>query len=159
MTTPIDITGIVKDVCTDTHGNREYSQRFIAWANDVVVGASESVEGIQADVIHCCGQAGIDVPASVLVWDQGQTLSPIDISTLDPALVADIAGEEGFQAFEAEYPGATVANQCYHIAFNADAGRGGIVFVGSGSSGETAWTDAESPEEVLARFLSDDMSP
>ena len=83
----------------------------------------------------------------------------IDITTLNPALVADIAGEEGFQAFRAEYEGATVENQCYHIAFNADAGRGGIVFVGSGSSGETFWTDAESPDEVLSRFLSDDMQP
>ncbi len=83
----------------------------------------------------------------------------IDISTLDPALVADIAGEEGFEAFQAEYPSATVSNQCYHIAFSSDAGRGGVVFVGSGSSGETAWTDAESPEEVLERFLSDGMRP
>lgn len=83
----------------------------------------------------------------------------IDITSLDRNLVADIAGEEGFEAFQAEYPEATVENQCYHIAYNADAGRGGIVFVGSGSSGETAWTDAESPEEVLARFLSDDMRP
>lgn len=83
----------------------------------------------------------------------------IDITTLNPSLAADIAGEEGFQAFEAEYPGATVANQRYHIAFSEEAGRGGIVFEGSGSSGETFWTDAESPDEVLARFLSDDMRP
>ena len=81
----------------------------------------------------------------------------IDITTLDPALSADIAGEEGFQAYEAEYEGATVENQCYHIAFHQEAGRGGIVFVGSGSSGETFWTDAQSPDEVLSRFLSDDM--
>lgn len=82
---------------------------------------------------------------------------PIDITTLDPALVADIAGEDGFQAFEADHQGATVANQCYHVAFNAEASRGGIVFVGSGSSGDTHWTDAETPEEVLSRFLADDM--
>ncbi len=88
------------------------------------------------------------------------TLTPTQIHTRPAsALVAAIAGEEGFQAFRAEYEGATVENQCYHIAFNADAGRGGIVFVGSGSSGETFWTDAESPDEVLSRFLSDDMRP
>ncbi len=85
--------------------------------------------------------------------------TPIDIATLDKNLVADIAGEDGFKAFQAEYEGATVENQRYHIAFNADSGRGGIVFVGSGSSGETFWTDAESPAEVLSRFLADDMRP
>ncbi len=85
--------------------------------------------------------------------------TPIDITTLDPALASDIAGDEGFQAYEAEYPDATVSNQCYHIAFNQESGRGGIVFVGSGSSGVTHWTDAESPAEVLSRFLSDDMRP
>lgn len=79
MATQIDITDIVKNVHTDTHGNREYPQRFIAWTDGVVVGAAESIEGIQADVIHCCRQAGIEVPASILVWDQGQTPSPIDI--------------------------------------------------------------------------------
>lgn len=161
MTTQIQITDIVKDVYTDTHGNREYPQRFVALDDDVVVGAADSVEELPADVIHCCGQAGVDVPESVMVWDQGQIPSPIDIATLDKNLVADITGEDGFHAFQAEYEGATVENQCYHIAFNADAGRGGIVFVGSGSSGsgETFWTDAESPDEVLSRFLADDMRP
>lgn len=67
----IQITDIIKDAYTDTHGNREYPQRFIAWADDVVVGAAESVEELSTDVIHCCEQAGIEVPASVLVWDQG----------------------------------------------------------------------------------------
>ncbi len=82
----------------------------------------------------------------------------IDIAALDANLLAEIAGEEdSYEAFEAPYEGATVANQAYHIVFSKDHNRGGIVFVGSGSSGSTAWTDASSPDEVLARFVEDDM--
>ena len=83
----------------------------------------------------------------------------IDISTIDANLLDDLYGDtSGYTAFEADYSGAAVSNQCYHIVFSADDQRGGIVFVGSGSSGETSWTDAASPDEVLARFESDDMS-
>lgn len=83
----------------------------------------------------------------------------IDINTIDANLVADLAGATGYEAFEADYDGATVSNQCYHIVYNADDQRGGIVFVGSGSNGETHWTDAASAEEVLSRLLADDMRP
>lgn len=83
----------------------------------------------------------------------------IDIRTLDTNLLADLAGENlaNYAAYEADDATATVSNQCYHIVFNASARRGGIVFVGSGSSGVTAWTDAASPDEVLARYLADAM--
>lgn len=80
----------------------------------------------------------------------------IQIAELDVNLMADI-GLLGWQAFQADYEGATVSNQCYHIVFNALEQRGGIVFVGSGSSGRTHWTDADSAQEVLDRFLSDEM--
>ncbi len=82
----------------------------------------------------------------------------INLSDLDANLFAEIAGEEAdYEAFEAAYDGATVSNQCYHIVFAKDYNRGGIVFVGSGSSGVTEWTDANSPEDVLARFVADEM--
>ena len=83
----------------------------------------------------------------------------INLTDLDTNLLAEIAGEESsYEAFEAEYEGATVSNQCYHIVFAKDYNRGGIVFVGSGSSGATEWTDANSPEDVLARFVADEMA-
>ena len=83
----------------------------------------------------------------------------IDIRTLDTNLLADMAGENlsDFAAYEADDATATVSNQCYHIVFNASAGRGGIVFLGSGCNGVTSWTDAASPDEVLARYLADEM--
>lgn len=85
-------------------------------------------------------------------------LTSIDIADLDPALVADIdAPVNEFTAWEAPYEAATVANQHYEIVHHAASRRGGIVFVGSGSSGRTEWTDAETPEEVLARYLADEM--
>ena len=82
----------------------------------------------------------------------------ISLTDLDTNLLAEIAGEEAsYEAFEAAYDGATISNQCYHIVFAKDYNRGGIVFVGSGSSGVTEWTDAASADDVLARFISDEM--
>jgi hypothetical protein len=82
----------------------------------------------------------------------------IEISELDPALLADLNGDfEGWQAFEVPFEGATVSNQAYHVVWHPAYQRGGIVFVGSGSSGLTVWTDAASPEEVLGRLLADNI--
>jgi hypothetical protein len=82
----------------------------------------------------------------------------IDINNIDASLLDDMGGDTaGFTAYEAAYEDATVSNQCYHIVYNPDTGRGGIVFVGSGSSGQTSWTDAESAADVLARYLADEM--
>lgn len=81
-------------------------------------------------------------------------MKKIYISDLDANLIADLGDNvDGFEAFEADYPYATVGNQAYHIVYNQATGRGGIVFVGSGSSGSTYWTDAESPWGVLAHYL------
>ena len=82
----------------------------------------------------------------------------IELTSVDANLLAEIAGDEAsFEAFEAPFEGATVPNQAWHIVFAKDCNRGGIVFVGSGSSGATEWTDAGSPEEVLARMFADEM--
>ena len=85
-------------------------------------------------------------------------MAHINMTDLDKNLIADINGATGYTAHEFAYEGATVSNQCWHIAHNADDCRGGIVFVGSGSSGETFWTDAATPDEVLSRFLADEMA-
>ena len=77
----------------------------------------------------------------------------INLTDIDANLLADIVGDEAnFEAFQAAYDAATVSNQCYHIVFAEHYNRGGIVFVGSGSSGVTDWTDAHSPADVLARL-------
>ena len=84
----------------------------------------------------------------------------IDLSTVDANLIADLADDAaGFGAFEADYPDATVSNQGYHIVYSADVARGGIVMVGSGSNGRTYWTDAVSADDVLARYMADELSP
>lgn len=84
-------------------------------------------------------------------------MTPISINDLDHNLREDVEGSTNVQAYEAPYEGATVSNQCWHIAFCPDAFRGGIVFVGSGSSGYMSWTDAGCAEEVLRRYLADEM--
>lgn len=84
----------------------------------------------------------------------------INIAEVDPNLLADIAGStDPCFAYESACPNAGFNNDSYHVVFCPDARRAGIVFVGSGSSGETFWTDADSPEEALSRYLSDDMRP
>lgn len=50
-------------------------------------------------------------------------------------------------------------NRRLHILHYAKERRGGVVMVGSGASGVTDWTDAATPEEVLVRYLTDDMRP
>lgn len=88
------------------------------------------------------------------------------MTNLTKIAVADVAADlreeidtahAEWTAWEAAYENATVANQRYQIVHHAGAQRGGIVFVGSGSSGITSWTDAKTPEEVFERFLADEM--
>lgn len=74
----------------------------------------------------------------------------IEITSLDKNLLADLDGQT--DGWEAHHIGD------YHVAFSPDAGRGGAVYVGSGSSGYTAWTDASSADEVADRFARDEMS-
>lgn len=82
----------------------------------------------------------------------------IDISNIDNSLLSDLAGNlAGYAAFEANDDTATCSNQCYHIVFCADQSRGGIVFVGSGSNGMSAWTDADSASDVLEQFIAGEM--
>lgn len=86
-------------------------------------------------------------------------LTQIAIADLDRNLRADIdAPEAEFTAWTAWMDGARVSNQSYDVIHHAEAQRGGIVMVGSGSSGVTFWTDAATPEEVLTRYLADDMT-
>lgn len=88
-------------------------------------------------------------------------LTPIAIAALDPALAGEITldTDAGWTAFEAEAPHATVSNQRLQIVHSAAYCRAGVVFVGSGSSGLAAWTDADTPEEALRRYLDDEMTP
>lgn len=75
----------------------------------------------------------------------------IELANLDPHLAADAGNNmEGYTGWEADYDGDAVADQCWHIAHNVERQRGGIVMVGVGSSKNTFWVDAKTPEEVLA---------
>ncbi len=86
-------------------------------------------------------------------------LTSVPVDTIDPALLTDIDGDTtGTKLFTADYDRATVANQHYQIAYKADAGRAGIVFVGSGSGGLTSWTDCISAEDAFSRFIRGEMS-
>lgn len=63
---------------------------------------------------------------------------------------------EGWTAWAADAPQAG-PNGGLQIVHHAEAQRGGVVYVGSGSSGITSWTDAATPAEVLIRYWRDDM--
>jgi hypothetical protein len=59
--------------------------------------------------------------------------------------------------FAAEFDGDFRTGNGLHIAYCPEAGRAGLVYVGSGSSGVTAWTDCDSAEDALRRYLDDEM--
>lgn len=88
-------------------------------------------------------------------------LSPIAIDEIDIALRNDLdAPVAEFTAWEHVMlrPDGYVNDlNSLHVVHHKGARRGGVVLVGSGSSGLTAWTDAATPEEVLRRYLADDM--
>lgn len=86
-------------------------------------------------------------------------LETIELSTLDESLAADLDAD-GFAAFfAAEFDGDFRTGNGIHIAWHDKSGRAGLVYVGSGSSGMTSWTDAGSPEDALRRYLDDEMRP
>lgn len=87
-------------------------------------------------------------------------MTKIDIAEIDQTLLADLDGNtDGCELYEFPYEQATVSNQRYQLVWSAENSRAGIVFVGSGSSGATSWTDATSPEDAMQRYLADDMRP
>lgn len=82
----------------------------------------------------------------------------INLADLDSNLIADLDGETaGWEAREYAYDAATTTNQLWHVVYSPEIGRGGIVLVGSGSNGMTAWTDAASADDVLRRHLAGEM--
>jgi len=90
-------------------------------------------------------------------------LVAIDVDELDDALADDLhemvrnGDHIEHEVWKAIDPEAAVSNQCWHILYLPEHSRGGIVLVGSGSNGESEWTDAHSAGEVLERLLSDTM--
>jgi hypothetical protein len=50
-------------------------------------------------------------------------------------------------------------NTLLQAVYSEEAGRAGLVVVGSGANGHTEWTDATSLAEAFARYLTDTMAP
>ena len=49
------------------------------------------------------------------------------------------------------------AGGCMQVVYHAEGGRAGMTYVGSGSSGATIWTDANSLGDAFRRFVEDDI--
>ncbi|MGS4989928.1 hypothetical protein ACVDG9_18335 [Roseibium sp. RP-7] len=86
------------------------------------------------------------------------TPSKIALADIDANLreEMDAVGFTAYRADEMNADGFLTGN-AIHIIYHDEAGRAGLVYVGSGSSGLTGWTDASSPEDALRRYLVDDM--
>lgn len=84
-------------------------------------------------------------------------LESLAAEELDPNLATELDAPNAACFFAAEYEGGFRTGNGVQIAYYADAGRAGLVYVGSGSSGMTAWTDCASADDALRRFLDDDM--
>jgi hypothetical protein len=70
--------------------------------------------------------------------------------------ISDFTGE--YELYEAlSYNGDLVSDHVLQIVC-CENGRAGIALRGNGSSGITSWTDANSAEEALRRYLDGDMN-
>lgn len=79
------------------------------------------------------------------------TLHTILIEEVAPALLEDIKDVSDLTWNAWEYDLGT--NQRLQLVHNIDHHRGGVVFVGSGSSGLTLWLDAATPEEIVTAVI------
>jgi hypothetical protein len=69
----------------------------------------------------------------------------------------DTPGFGGHECAETNDEGYATGN-AIQIVWYPEYGRAGLIYVGSGSSGWTVWTDASSPEDALRRYLDDDIA-
>jgi len=77
---------------------------------------------------------------------------------LDDNLRADIADDDGYDyELYGSYDGCDHNLGYVQILWCPETMRAGLVYVGSGSSGATSWTDASGPEDALRRYLEDEM--
>ncbi|RYH12414.1 hypothetical protein [Tropicimonas sp. IMCC6043] len=88
-------------------------------------------------------------------------LRSLDITEIDPVLFADLGTpEREWTAWEhvcsTENGRAEVLSKL-HICHHASARRGGVIAVASGPFRTVAWTYAETPEEALRRYLTDEI--
>ena len=114
------------------------------------------------DMVNSIKDCGYDIPEDGLKY--GIDYEPIEILPLDDAAMDWNLRQETAQSSDAEWelyyntdqagnaPGAEL-----QIAFSGPFARAGIIYTGSGSSGVIHWTDADSPEEALYRYLTDNM--
>lgn len=93
--------------------------------------------------------------------DTTYSVYEMDMGDLDPNLVNDLrdAGEttDGYALYGDDEHAGDAPNAEIQILWHEEAGRAGIVYTGSGSSGHTTWTDANSPEDALRRYVEDDI--
>lgn len=83
----------------------------------------------------------------------------IDLAELSRALVVEMGPAEGYSAFfaaERAANGSPTGNGV-QIAWNDREKRAGLISVGPDASGYLAWTDADSLEDALRRYLDDDL--
>lgn len=88
-------------------------------------------------------------------------MRPIALDDLHQSLLADIErrGLVGVEGWEADLAEPLAPDQHFHIAWQPETGRAGILLVGGGSSGETHWTVASSPADAVFRLLNDTQEP
>ena len=77
---------------------------------------------------------------------------------LDASFLADVSADEDVECeLYGSFEGCDPDLGSLQILWCPETMRAGIVYVGSGSSGATSWTDASGPEDALRRYLEDEM--
>ena len=83
----------------------------------------------------------------------------LDADDLDETLRGELEEPEEFEVCAAaELKGGFRTGQLTHVAYCDKTGRAGLIHVGSGSCGVSVWTDADSAEDALRRYMTDDIS-
>ena len=85
-------------------------------------------------------------------------MQELDADELDETLRGEMEEPEKFEVCAAaELKGGFRTGQLTHVAYCDKTGRAGLIHVGSGSCGVSVWTDADSAQDALRRYLTDDI--
>lgn len=95
--------------------------------------------------------------ADALAGDPELTIAPGIQSLLDDLREDRAWALHDWTVHKYPLPDATTDNQVVFIAYNKSWARAGICQDGSGSNGVSIWTDADSPDDALRRYIEDDL--
>ena len=82
-------------------------------------------------------------------------MEELEFSKINPVLLEGLDGDtDGWKLYR--HP--LNMRGSIQIVFSEEHNRAGLIYIGDGTNNRDDWTDAESPEDALERWLMDDMT-